>query len=50
MHAFPATGNGASNGICRSLGFRLLGEREVTFADRILRSNHWAVDPRVDLT
>lgn len=49
VHAFPATGNGASNGICRSLGFRLLGEREVTFADRVLHSNHWAVDPRVDL-
>lgn len=49
VHAFPATGNGASNGICRSLGFRLHGEREVTFADRVLHSNHWAVDPRVDL-
>lgn len=49
VHAFPATGNGASNGICRSLGFRLLGERDVTFADRILHVNHWAIDPGVDL-
>ncbi|MEU0615384.1 GNAT family N-acetyltransferase [Streptomyces albogriseolus] len=50
VHAFPATGNGASNGICRSLGFRFVAEREVTFAGRVLRSNHWAIDPRTDLT
>ncbi|MEU8542602.1 GNAT family N-acetyltransferase [Streptomyces sp. NPDC048717] len=49
VHAFPATGNGASNGICRSLGFRLVGEQEVPFAGRVLRSNHWAIDPRTDL-
>src|SRR6267154_1040128 len=41
VHAFPATTNGPSNGICRSLGFRLAGERDVTFADRVLRTNHW---------
>lgn len=46
VHAFPARGNGASNGICRSLGFRFLAERDVTFADRVLPTNHWAVDPR----
>ncbi|SED85728.1 Protein N-acetyltransferase, RimJ/RimL family [Streptomyces sp. 3213] len=49
VHAFPATGNAASNGICRSLGFRLIGEQNVTFADRVLRSNHWVIDPRTDL-
>jgi RimJ/RimL family protein N-acetyltransferase len=49
VHAFPATSNGASNGICRSLGFRLVGERDVMFVDRVLRSNHWAIDPRTDL-
>ena len=49
VHAFPATSNGASNGICRSLGFRFVAERDVTFADRVLRSNHWAIDPRTDL-
>ncbi|MGH1552637.1 GNAT family N-acetyltransferase [Streptomyces sp. L7] len=49
VHAFPATGNVASNGICRSLGFRFIGERNVTFADRVLRSNRWAIDPRTDL-
>jgi RimJ/RimL family protein N-acetyltransferase len=49
VHAFPATTNGPSNGICRSLGFRLDGERDVTFADRVLRSNHWVIDPATDL-
>ena len=38
VHAFPATTNAASNGICRSLGFRFLAEREVTFAGRVLRT------------
>ncbi|MFJ5833744.1 GNAT family N-acetyltransferase [Streptomyces sp. NPDC093089] len=50
VHAFPATGNGASNGICRSLGFRFIGERNVTFADRFLPTNHWAIDPLTALT
>lgn len=45
VHAFPATTNGPSNGICRSLGFRLAGERDVTFAGRVLRSNHWVINP-----
>lgn len=45
IHAFPATGNGPSNGICRSLGFRLLGEVDMPFADRLLRSNHWTIAP-----
>ena len=49
VHAFPATSNAASNGICRSLGFRFIAERNVTFADRVLRSNHWAITPRTDL-
>ncbi|MEU9304868.1 GNAT family N-acetyltransferase [Streptomyces sp. NPDC048269] len=49
VHAFPAIANAPSNGICRSLGFRSLGEEDVTFADRILRTNHWAIDPRTDL-
>ena len=49
VHAFPATGNAASNGICRSLGFRFVTELDVTFADRVLRSNHWTIDPRTDL-
>lgn len=50
VHAFPATGNGPSNAICRSLGFRFVGKCPVTFADRVLRTNHWTVDPGRDLT
>jgi RimJ/RimL family protein N-acetyltransferase len=50
VHAFPATTNGPSNGICRSLGFRYAGERDVTFAGRVLRSNHWVINPATDLT
>jgi len=50
VHAFPATTNAPSNGICRSLGFRFAGEQDVTFAGRVLRSNHWLIDPAADLT
>ncbi len=49
VHAFPATTNGPSNGICRSLGFTLVGEQDVTFADRVLHSNHWVINPPVDV-
>ena len=49
MHAFPATTNSPSNGICRSLGFRFAGERDVTFAGRVLRSNHWVINPATAL-
>ncbi|MEV4441135.1 GNAT family N-acetyltransferase [Streptomyces sp. NPDC049577] len=49
VHAFPATDNAASNGICRSVGFRFLSETEVTFAGRVLGTNHWVIDPRKDL-
>src|SRR6266700_3522595 len=49
VHAFPATSNAPSKGICRSLGFRFAGERDVTFADRVLRSNHWVINPAADL-
>ncbi|GAB7182314.1 hypothetical protein ATKI12_2145 [Kitasatospora sp. Ki12] len=45
VHANPGVTNGPSNGICRALGFRLLGERDVDFADRVLRTNHWVVVP-----
>lgn len=49
VHAFPAVANAPSNGICRSLGFTFTGEEEVPFADRVLRTNHWTIDPRTDL-
>jgi RimJ/RimL family protein N-acetyltransferase len=50
VHAFPATSNGPSNGICRSVGFSFAGERDVTFAGRVIHSNHWVIDPVADLT
>jgi RimJ/RimL family protein N-acetyltransferase len=46
IHAYPGVENGPSNGICRSLGFDLVGEQEKTFAGRVLRSNHWVFQPR----
>ncbi|WP_106586095.1 GNAT family N-acetyltransferase [Murinocardiopsis flavida] len=49
IHAYPATTNAPSNGICRSLGFHFAGEQDLPFADRVLRVNHWTIDPRTDL-
>lgn len=43
VHAFPATGNGPSNGVCRSVGFRLIGQQDVEFAGRVLHTNHWVI-------
>ncbi len=50
VHAFPATTNAPSNGICRTLGFSFAGERDVAFAGRVLRSNHWIINPSADLS
>lgn len=50
VHAFPKTTNGPSNGICRALGFRLVAEKDFPFAGRILRVNHWVIDPGTGLT
>jgi len=44
IHAFPGVTNGPSNGICRSLGFTLLGQEVIDFADREFPANHWAID------
>lgn len=44
VHAYPGITNGPSNGICRSLGFTLVGEQETEFAGLMLRSNHWSID------
>ncbi len=49
VHAFPGVSNVASNGICRSVGFTLLGRREVDFNGRLLSTNHWVIDPETDL-
>jgi predicted GNAT family acetyltransferase len=47
---FAFSDNIPSLRICRSLGFRFAGERDVTFAGRVLRSNHWVINPVTDLT
>lgn len=42
IHAYPGVTNAPSNGICRSLGFELVGTMDVlAFDDRPLRVNHW---------
>jgi RimJ/RimL family protein N-acetyltransferase len=46
IHAFPATGNGASNAICRKLGFTLIEERDLEWSGRKLHCNHWRIDLR----
>ncbi|WP_329166222.1 GNAT family N-acetyltransferase [Streptomyces sp. NBC_01267] len=45
VHAFPSVTNAASNGICRTLGFTAVGEKDVPFAGRIFRTRHWTIDP-----
>ncbi|GAA4217828.1 GNAT family N-acetyltransferase [Actinocatenispora rupis] len=50
VHATPAVTNGPSNGICRSVGFRLLGERDLVYAGVPMRVNDWVIDPATDLT
>jgi RimJ/RimL family protein N-acetyltransferase len=49
VHAYPAVTNGPSNGVCRSLGFRPVGEQEIDVRGAMTRCNHWVIDPSVDL-
>jgi RimJ/RimL family protein N-acetyltransferase len=49
VHAFPGVSNGPSNGICRALGFTLVGRYDAVFADRPLQTNHWRINPATDL-
>jgi RimJ/RimL family protein N-acetyltransferase len=45
IHAFPTPENGASNAICRKLGFELLGEVEFEFPPgHFAPSNDWRLD------
>jgi RimJ/RimL family protein N-acetyltransferase len=44
IHAYPGVTNAPSNGICRSLGFTLLGAAEIEFEDRAITANHWRLD------
>ncbi|HEY5860165.1 MAG TPA: GNAT family N-acetyltransferase [Actinomycetota bacterium] len=49
IHAFPAITNAPSNGICRSLGFTLIGQEAFEFRGTTLHCNHWQIDPAEDL-
>jgi RimJ/RimL family protein N-acetyltransferase len=45
VHAFPVVENGASNGVCRKLGFTLLGPRDFEHPPgRFIRCNDWRLD------
>lgn len=46
IHAFPSTTNAPSNAICRKMGFSMIEEVDLKYADRALRSNHWRLDLR----
>jgi RimJ/RimL family protein N-acetyltransferase len=45
IHAFPAVSKAPSNGICRSLGFTLIGQEAFEFRGTTLQCNHWQIDP-----
>jgi len=49
VHAYPGVANTASNAICRSLGFTLIGRHDAVYAERSLPTNHWHIHP-VNLT
>ena len=49
IHAFPAITNAPSNGICRSLGFSLVGQEDFEFRGTTLHCNHWQIDQAWDL-
>lgn len=45
VHAFPSVDNTASNALCRSLGFTLLGEADVEYpVGHTMHSNDWCLD------
>jgi RimJ/RimL family protein N-acetyltransferase len=44
LHAFSGVTNGASNRICEKNGFTNVGEADIEFSGRPLRSNHWRID------
>jgi RimJ/RimL family protein N-acetyltransferase len=44
LHAFPGVDNPASNALCRSLGFTLLGAFDLEYPPgHTLRCNDWAL-------
>ena len=49
VNAFPSVSNAPSNGICRALGFTLVGSEPLVLAGNLLQTNRWRIDPRSDL-
>ncbi len=43
IHAFPGVTNGASNALCRKLGFEQIETVDVDYGGRTLRCNHWVL-------
>ena len=41
IHAFPGATNGASNALCRKLGFEHVGTGDADYAGRHFPVNHW---------
>ena len=51
LHAFPAVENGASNAICRKLGFTLIEAHEYEYpsgSGNLMQCNDWRLDLRAD--
>jgi RimJ/RimL family protein N-acetyltransferase len=47
VHAFPSVDNGPSNGICRKLGFELVGEVDFEYpVGSTMRCNDWRLPPQ----
>ena len=47
MHAYPAVDNAPSNGLCRKLGFELLGPSDFEWppgSGTLMRCNDWRFD------
>jgi RimJ/RimL family protein N-acetyltransferase len=44
IHAFPAVTNRASNALCRSIGFTLVGDCPMTFNGGEFVTSHWQID------
>lgn len=47
LHAFPSVRNLPSNGVCRKVGFELLGEQDFEYPPgHMMRCNDWRLDLR----
>lgn len=44
VHAYPPRSNAPSNGLCKRLGFTLVGPCEFEYQGRMLHCNDWQID------